>query len=276
MLWHGGRDGRGRAKPRRIPNRRVVGRNPWGQRELRRRVSVSWEARRCLRAGSGHVGLNQSPDRGPRSTSQRHGSGRRGLCAQQERMALVRQRLQRHATASYADLHPLTELRRLKIVCLPCIRLLMPVLVVAALSCGSAPAAQRLQIQGTRFVAPDGRDFRWRGITAFRLVDYVADGQEELAARYLEWAGRQGLTVVRVLTMMAGQFDLRPADGRRALPRVLELAAKNGLHVEVVALAGTADIPVNLQEHLGEIGKILAAHPNGVLEIANEPVHPSQ
>ena len=84
------------------------------------------------------------------------------------------------------------------------------------------------------------------------------------------------MTVVRVLTMMGGQFDLRPEDGRRALPRVLELAAKHGLYVEVVALAGTADIPVDLKEHIDGIGKILAAHLNAVLEIANEPVHPSQ
>jgi hypothetical protein len=136
--------------------------------------------------------------------------------------------------------------------------------------------ARHLRVEGTRFVAPDGRTFQWRGITAFRLVDYVADGQAEQTEKYLAWAASQGLTVVRVLTMMAGQFDLRPEDGRRALPRVLELAAKHGLYVEVVALAGTADIPVNLQEHVDEIGKILVAHRNGVLEIANEPVHPSQ
>ena len=137
-------------------------------------------------------------------------------------------------------------------------------------------APGRLRIDGTRFVTPDGRAFQWRGITAFRLVDYVADGQEAQAERYLAWAASQGLTVVRVLTMMGGQFDLRPEDGRRALPRMLELASRHGLYVEVVALAGTADIPVKLQEHVAEIGRILAAHPNGLLEIANEPVHPSQ
>ena len=76
--------------------------------------------------------------------------------------------------------------------------------------------------------------------------------------------------------MMSGLFDLQPEAGRRALPRVLELAAKHGLHVEVVGLANTLDIPVNLEEHVAEIGRILAAHPNGFLEIANEPVHPSQ
>ena len=61
--------------------------------------------------------------------------------------------------------------------------------------------------------------------------------------------------------MMGGQFDLGPEDGRRALPRVLELAAKHGLYVEVVAFAGTADIPVDLQAHIDGIASILAAHP---------------
>ncbi len=142
---------------------------------------------------------------------------------------------------------------------------------------GKSPARPgRLRIDGTRFVAPDNRTFEWRGITAFRLVDYVADGDEQSATRFLDWASAQKLTVVRVLTMMSGLFDLQPVDGRRALPRLLELAAARGLYVEVVALANTFEIPVDLAGHIEAIGKILARHPNAVLEIANEPVHPTQ
>ena len=138
------------------------------------------------------------------------------------------------------------------------------------------PSVPRLRIDGTQFVTASGAPFQWRGITAFRLADYIADGQEAEAMRFLDWAAAQKLTVVRVLAMMGGQFDLRPEDGRRALPRVLALAAERGLYVEVVALAGTADIAVNLQEHVDAIAAILTRHANGVLEIANEPVHPSQ
>jgi hypothetical protein len=169
---------------------------------------------------------------------------------------------------------------------------LLAAIVVSCLACGNprsdpqasapapAPSSQpsapsRVTIDGTAFVQ-DGRPFQWRGVTAFRLLEYVAHGREADAVAYLDWAKAQHLTVVRVLTMMAGQFDVSPADGRHALPRLLELAAARGLHVEVVALAGTADIPVNLQEHVDAIGKILDAHPNVFLEIANEPVHPSQ
>jgi hypothetical protein len=138
------------------------------------------------------------------------------------------------------------------------------------------PGLERLRIEGSRFVTRAGSTFEWRGITAFRLVDYIADGESGRAEAFLDWAAQQRLTVVRVLTMMGGLFDLRPEDGRRALPRLLELAAFRGLYVEVVALAGTADIAVDLTEHVESIGRILADHPNGLLEIANEPVHPSQ
>jgi hypothetical protein len=133
-----------------------------------------------------------------------------------------------------------------------------------------------LRIEGPHFVTRAGGAFEWRGITAFRLVDYIADGESGKAEAFLDWAAQRQLSVVRVLTMMGGLFDLRPEDGRRALPRLLELAAARGLYVEVVALAGTADITVNLTQHVESIGRILADHPNGLLEIANEPVHPSQ
>jgi hypothetical protein len=145
----------------------------------------------------------------------------------------------------------------------------------------SAPASSvaslpGLKVEGTHFTPGNGQPFQWRGITAFRLADYIADGDEASAIRFLDWAAKQKLTVVRVLTMMGGLFDLRPEDGRRALPRLLQLAAERGLYVEVVALAGTADVPVDLEQHIGAIGTILETHPNAVLELANEPVHPSQ
>jgi hypothetical protein len=146
----------------------------------------------------------------------------------------------------------------------------------AASAAATSTLPQRVEVKATTFVRSDGQTFQWRGVTAFRLLEYVAHGREADALAYLDWAKSQQLTVVRVLTMMAGQFELSPADGRRALPRLLELAASRGLYVEVVALAGTKDIPVNLEEHITAIGKILESHPNAFLEIANEPVHPSQ
>jgi hypothetical protein len=133
-----------------------------------------------------------------------------------------------------------------------------------------------LRVSGTSFRTNDGRRFHWRGITAFRLLDYVSDKREDEVERYLSWAASHHLTVVRVLAMGTGFLSLTPEEGRAALPRLLEMAARHGMYVEVVALAGTAEVPVNLAEQVAAIGRIAAAHPNAFLEIANEPVHPTQ
>lgn len=137
-------------------------------------------------------------------------------------------------------------------------------------------ADQHLKVSGTRFLKSDGSVFEWRGITAFRLLEFVARGGEADADAYLAWAASRKLNLVRVLVMADGLFKLSPADGVRALPRFLELARKHGLHVEVVALADTASIAVDPSAHLKAVGAICARYPNALLEIANEPVHPTQ
>lgn len=134
----------------------------------------------------------------------------------------------------------------------------------------------RVRIDGTLFANADGSRFHWRGTTAFRLVEQVAHGREREAAAYLDWARDRGITVVRVLTMAKHLFELPPADGLAALPRLLELAAERGVHVEVVALADTAEYDVDLDAHVSAVGKIAAAHPNAFVEIANEPFHGTQ
>jgi hypothetical protein len=148
-----------------------------------------------------------------------------------------------------------------------------------AMACyrGSASApVSHLRVSPSGFVTADDHPFQWRGITAFRLLEYVAQGKESDVERYLSWAHEQRLTVVRVLAMGQGFMNLSPADGVRALPRLLEIAAKHDLHVEVVALAGTRDAPVDLDQHLAAVGRIAEGFDNAIVEIANEPVHPSQ
>ena len=138
------------------------------------------------------------------------------------------------------------------------------------------PAEGHLKISGTRFLKPDGTAFEWRGITAFRLLELVAHGREADADAYLVWAASKKLTVVRVLGMADGMFKLSPADGQHALPRLLDLAQKRGLQVEIVALADTAAIKVDFPRHVKAIGEVCARYPNALVEIANEPVHPTQ
>ncbi len=150
-------------------------------------------------------------------------------------------------------------------------------LVVLLLNAGGRlPAEGHLRVSGTHFVTSEGTPFDWRGITAFRLAEFVAHGREAEADAYLRWAASKHLTLVRVLGMADVLFRLSPAEGRRALPRLLELAQKHGLYVEFVALADTATIELDMPAHLEAIGAICARYPNVLLEIANEPVHPTQ
>jgi hypothetical protein len=135
---------------------------------------------------------------------------------------------------------------------------------------------QHLRTNGTAFVRADGSRFEWRGISAFALLEQIAHGRSAEAEAYLAWAAGQRITVVRVLVMAQHLFRLSPADGRVALPRLLELAAARNLHVEIVALADTAGVPVEFEAHVKEVGAIAARHRNALVEIANEPAHPTQ
>jgi hypothetical protein len=147
--------------------------------------------------------------------------------------------------------------------------------VAAALLTGSA-GLPRLLVKSSAFMAPGGRPFEWRGITAFRLVEFMARGREREADDYLAWAASKKLNVVRVLAMADVLFKLAPAEGRLALPRLLDLANRHGIYVEVVALADTARITVDVRQQVKAIGEICGRHPNALVEIANEPSHPTQ
>ncbi len=118
--------------------------------------------------------------------------------------------------------------------------------------------------------------FEWRGISAFRLAEMIAHGREGDAIAYLDWAAAQKLTLVRVFLMAHHLFPLTPEDGIRAAPRLLELAAARGLHVELVALADTATVTIDFEHHVKAVAAVAAAHANALVEIANEPWHPTQ
>ena len=156
----------------------------------------------------------------------------------------------------------------------------MPVAALLLFALVSVVPAQsstgHLRISGTRFLAADGSTFHWRGISAFRLLEFVAHGREQEADAYLKWAASKKLNVVRVFAMADGIFQLTPADGERALPRLLEMARRHGMHVEVVAFTGTTVIKVDRAAFVKSIAAICARHPNALLELANEPGHPTQ
>ena len=133
-----------------------------------------------------------------------------------------------------------------------------------------------LRIDGIRFVGEDGRTVPWRGITSFRLLEQLAAGRHNHVDSYLAWAAQQHLTVVRVLAMAKHLFELPAEKGRSQLDDLLKRAARYNIYVEIVALADTADHPVSLEEQVRAVGEIAARHPNAIVEIANEPYHPTQ
>jgi len=138
----------------------------------------------------------------------------------------------------------------------------------------STPAA--LRVEGTRFVDSTGHRFEWRGISAFRLVENVASGRQAAAGRYLAWCHAHGVTVVRTFAMAKNMFPLPPEKGAAALPGLLALAARHDVYVEIVALADTASYTFDVERHVTAIGKACASAGNCVIEIANEPNHPTQ
>jgi hypothetical protein len=140
----------------------------------------------------------------------------------------------------------------------------------------SAPSDRHLRIDAGAFGTTSGAAFQWRGISAFRLVEMVAHGRTADAAAFLDWAAARRLTVVRVFTMARTLFDLPPQDGVRALPDLLEMAAERGLHVEIVALVDTRDLATGIEAHVKAVGEIASRYANALVEIANEPAHPTQ
>jgi hypothetical protein len=139
-----------------------------------------------------------------------------------------------------------------------------------------AHASFPLRVAGTGFVDAKGTPFVWRGITAFRLAEMVASGHEQEATAYLQWAQSERLNVVRVLLMARHLFTLTPDAGRKALPRLLDLAKERGIAVEVVTLADTKDVKVDYETHIREVGRIALEKGNAFVEIANEPGHHTQ
>jgi hypothetical protein len=141
----------------------------------------------------------------------------------------------------------------------------------------------QLRPGGRWLVYPDGRRFRWRGVTGFMLGEQVSSGREADAVAFLTWARRTGFNVVRVLVMLpSGWFtdpDFTPEEGLAALPRTLQLARDAGMYLEVTVLANTASLPAStdLGAYVERAGKICATAGNcALIEIANEFYHGTQ
>ncbi len=151
----------------------------------------------------------------------------------------------------------------------------------ADFSCVPAqPTLPRIHVDGRLLRAgTDGPMFVWRGLTAFALLDHVADGRVAEAEAFMAASAADGFNLVRVLAMANGLFQLRPADGLRALPAFLARAAAHGLYVELVALADTAAYEMSaddLRAQVRAVGAIAATAPHALVQVANEHYHATQ
>jgi hypothetical protein len=138
------------------------------------------------------------------------------------------------------------------------------------------PSLGPLRVDGGHFVLPDGKPFAWRGITAFRLLEMESAGRGPDVDAYLAWASSEGLNVVRVLAMAKHLFELPPGRGLTHLDALLRRAAAHRMFVEVVALADTASYSIDPAIHVQRVVRICRQHANALIEIANEPYHPTQ
>ena len=137
----------------------------------------------------------------------------------------------------------------------------------------------RVRVERTALVCAHGAIFHWNGVTAFALLDQLADGRRSDADAYMRWARATGFNLVRVLAMEDALFTLSPEDGRRHLDLLFGMAAERGLYVEIVALADTGRLNLSrarLVEQVEAVGRAAAAHPNAIVQIANEHYHPTQ
>ena len=134
----------------------------------------------------------------------------------------------------------------------------------------------RLKAEGRRLVDESGKPFRYRGLTSFRLLEQVTKGQLIAVDDTLRRAKASGANVVRVFAMCWNLFKLWPLVGRAYLLTLLDMAAKQGMYVELVCLVDTRSFPG--MDFRAQLDRCDVDHPALLLEGANEiePVHPTQ
>lgn len=139
------------------------------------------------------------------------------------------------------------------------------------------PALPALQVRGREFYTVDGRKFHWQFITAFQLLDYVADERQGEAEAFLEWAKATGFNGVRVLATAEHLFQLSGTDGRLALTEFFQMLRRYQMRVELVALADTLNwSEAQTHEQMAGVAFACAIQSACTLQFANEHWHPSQ
>lgn len=127
-----------------------------------------------------------------------------------------------------------------------------------------------VRVDGRFFVTSAGT---FRPLFASGLTLLVRDAAARAA--FLKETRSLGFNGIRVFAGALPWAGQTPEGARAALPGLLDEAAAQGLYVFVSALTETRT-GYDAEAHLRAIAGIVQAHPNALLEIANEPTHPTQ
>jgi hypothetical protein len=100
-------------------------------------------------------------------------------------------------------------------------------------------------------------------------------GAPERAA-FLDETRALGFNGVRVFAGALPWAGQTATAARELLPQLLDEAAVRGLYVYVSAITESRAGGYDLEAHLRAIAAIVQAHPNALLEVANETFHPTQ
>ena len=125
----------------------------------------------------------------------------------------------------------------------------------------------------------DGRFFL-RGVDTFRPIFTSAlsilrpDRNDEAVRALLDWIVQTGFNGFRVFAGRLRWANQTVERARARLPFVLDEATSRGLYVEVTAITDSKDGGYEVGAHARAVGDLLTD--NAILEVANEPWHPSQ
>jgi hypothetical protein len=138
------------------------------------------------------------------------------------------------------------------------------------------PPLPPLEVRGREFFVDDQK-FHWQYVTAFQLLDHVADGRLADAEQFLVWAKNEGFNGVRVLATAQGLFQLSPDEGRLALGQFFELLRRYQMRVELVAVADSANwSEAQIHQQVAGVAFACAVQTACTLQFANEFYHPTQ
>ena len=129
-----------------------------------------------------------------------------------------------------------------------------------------------------RFLANDAGRYLSHGISAFRLGQMLANGED--IEPFLSWVSQQGcINYLRVFTMVRNMFHLAPDVGANAIGDVYRRTGDIGCYVEAVCLSDVYDEHGNEwwpgfdpASHVATVSRNASQFMGRMIEVCNEPL----